>query len=298
MKRTKQFVGQSILIVLLAVCVLCFGVFAQTTACFAAEETSKARSSIGAKEAPAVEDAKIGDQTVEITVTAYDAHKTDATNNALSNALTEFKTKGKAEICKALNDEAKKIDKSYNAEIYEVTDIFDVSATNVTVNNDNKLVVTLATSIATGAKANEIVALNCANGVWTIAPVAIKEGGKIEVTLSALGPVALLKVTEENVAYVKAHPVDESCCKCCGENCPFCKWLCTGTACFCWVVYVAIALLVVLIILAILVGVKKSKEKKLAAEEKIAKETLDFEEEKPEEETETPVETEKPEEKK
>lgn len=60
----------------------------------------------------------------------------------------------------------------------------------------------------------------------------------------------------------------DACCKCCAKGCPFCSFLCKDGKCYCWVMYVVIALAVILVILVVVLVVVKSKAKKVAAAKK------------------------------
>ena len=68
----------------------------------------------------------------------------------------------------------------------------------------------------------------------------------------------------------------DACCKCCVKGCPFCTFLCKDGKCYCWTMYVAIALVAILVALVIALVIVKSRAKKAAAakkEEVVAAET-------------------------
>ena len=58
------------------------------------------------------------------------------------------------------------------------------------------------------------------------------------------------------------------CCKCCVKGCPFCTFLCKDGKCYCWTMYVAIALVAILVALVIALVIVKSRAKKAAAAKK------------------------------
>ena len=96
--------------------------------------------------------------------------------------------------------------------------------------------------------------------------------------MAAAVPKRVVKNREYTEVFTKAEADEikakeaenKSCCECCSENCPFCSFLCKDGKCYCWTMYVVIALAVVFVVLIIVLIVVKSKSKKKGAAKEIA----------------------------
>ena len=60
---------------------------------------------------------------------------------------------------------------------------------------------------------------------------------------------------------VSADDGSEECCSCCSKNCGLCSWLCKNGKCYCYLVYVALAIILVTLIACGVVLIFKYKER-------------------------------------
>lgn len=111
-------------------------------------------------------------------------------------------------------------------------------------------------------------------------------GDSVSFKLPGSGTVIFGGFSQSKADEIKASKGEQEgpCCKCCSENCPFCSFLCKDGKCYCWTMYVVIALAAILVILVIALVIVKAKGKKKAAakeEEIVAVEEKKDEEVKP-----------------
>ena len=124
------------------------------------------------------------------------------------------------------------------------------------VNAANWIVIEPETTVAANGAAN--AAANAA-------------GDSISFKLPGSGTVIFGGFSQSKADEIKAKEAEnKSCCECCSENCPFCSFLCKDGKCYCWTMYVVIALAVVFVVLIIVLIVVKSKSKKKGAAKEIA----------------------------
>ncbi|MBO4538859.1 MAG: hypothetical protein J5781_01170 [Clostridia bacterium] len=96
-------------------------------------------------------------------------------------------------------------------------------------------------------------------------------GDSVSFKIPGSGTVIFGGFSQSKANEIKAQEAKaEPCCKCCSENCPFCSFLCKDGKCYCWTMYVVIALAVVFVVLIIALIVVKSKTKKKAAAKAVA----------------------------
>lgn len=93
--------------------------------------------------------------------------------------------------------------------------------------------------------------------------VSFKIPGSGIVMFGSFSPEEAAKI----YAAIEAQEKD-ACCKCCVKGCPFCTFLCKDGKCYCWTMYVAIALVAILVALVIALVIVKSRAKKAAAAKK------------------------------
>ncbi len=117
---------------------------------------------------------------------------------------------------------------------------------------------------ATGASVWQLINPERAAGAANAA------GDSISFRIPGSGTVMFGGFSQAKADEVKAakEKAEEPCCKCCAKGCPFCSFLCKDGKCYCWTMYVVIALAVVFVVLLIVLIVVKSKDKKKAAAKK------------------------------
>ncbi len=213
-----------------------------------------------------------------------------------------------------LKQEKKEIEKGQisltaKSQLNEIAKSYDADADYESMVYSDPLIVTLTGSAASGAKVtfdlsgyaapvDFVLFKKNGNTNWevvlpeTAAAGAANAAGandSITVRLTGSGSVMFGGFSQAKADEIKAAKPskDGTKCDCCSDNCPFCYYLCKDGKCYCWTMYVVIALAVVFIILIIVLVVVKSKAKKKAAakeeEEIVAAEEKKEEEVKPEE---------------
>lgn len=115
----------------------------------------------------------------------------------LKEAYSEISTKALSEICPALDGAAKKIDASYNADDFVVTDLFDVTITdgyNNTLNSSDSY--TIRIKFNRKAEKGNFVAMHKSNGSWKIVDDANVNIGDSEVAIKfdSLCAIAFLTI--------------------------------------------------------------------------------------------------------
>ena len=242
--------------------------------CAAADTTTP---SVEAKEAPEVEEVVIvsesGEETVvydfSIDVTSYAAAKTDTTVPAevktqVEDAYKEItSTTNLGTLNKDLDKVAKEINSGYTANVFVVSDLFDV-----TVGADIKTALQKGGSVKitfdTNYTEKPVVLHRMENGEWEVidsSKVVLKDG-KVTVTFTSLSPIAFLSVSEEKAA----EP--------------------TPTKSTTWIWIVVIIVVVLVIVLIVLIKGKKKEDgeaEEAPAEEAPAEEAPAEEEPKTEE---------------
>lgn len=222
----------------------------------------------------------------------YDTDKEDlqSVKAEFTQLIKQDRTEAEAvfgkEAVKAMDDAAKEAsddvdsDYTYDHSVMVVTDIVKVELGDilgqvleetgkpVAVTFDVDADVVLFKSAKTGAwKALKIVYKD--SGSQAAAPIKAVSSKKTTVEMDETdGVLVFQKVSADAEKIMKAKeeakPTEEAKCDKCGENCPFCKYLCKDGVCYCWTVYLAIALAVILLILAIALAIVKAKAKKAA----------------------------------
>jgi len=184
--------------------------------CAAADTTTP---SVQAKEAPEVEKVVIVDKSgneteihdYSIDVTSYAAAKTDATVPAevktqVEDAYKEItSTTNLGTLNKDLDKAAKEINSGYTANVFVVSDLFDV-----TVGEDIKTALKNGGSVEitfdTNYTEKPVVLHRMENGKWEVidsSKVVLKDG-KVTVTFTSLSPIAFLSVSEDKAAETPA----------------------------------------------------------------------------------------------
>lgn len=178
-----------------------------------------ATPSVQAKEAPEVEKVVVvdnsGKETVladdSVDVTSYAAAKNDSAVPAevkkqVEEAYKEItSTTNLGTLNKDLDKAAKEIDKGYTANVFVVSDLFDV-----TVGEDIKTALKDGGSVEITFDTNytdkPVVLHRMENGKWEVidsSKVVLKDG-KVTVTFTSLSPIAFLSVSEEKAAETPA----------------------------------------------------------------------------------------------
>lgn len=101
-----------------------------------------------------------------------------------------------------------------------------------------------------------------ANGAMNL---SASEQMTITVKLPGSGTVVFAHYSPKKAEQAKADKEKENkpCCDDC-KDCPFCSFLCKDGKCYCWTMYLVIALCAILIVLVIALIIVKSKAKKIA----------------------------------
>lgn len=226
----------------------------------------------------------------EIALVFFNDKATVQQKSGISQAETEV---AQADLSKAVLDKIDEIAKAiakddtvtHEAIVYEKPFM-------VEVNDNSPVKVTFSTKdIADGV--DFILFKSKATGAWSViepetaANAAMNAGGSdssITVRLPGSGTVVFGHYSQAKADEIKAGKGgNDACCTCCNKNCPFCSFLCKDGKCYCWTMYVVIALCAIFIVLVVVLIVVKSKKKK-AIEAQPVEEIEEETEKKPEEE--------------
>lgn len=178
-----------------------------------------ATPSVQAKEAPEVEKVVVVDKggketeltDTSVSVTSYAAATKDSTVPAevkkqVEEAYKEItSTSNLGTLNKDLDKAAKEIDKGYTANVFVVSDLFDVTVTEevkTALKDGGSVEITFDTNYTD----KPVVLHRMENGKWEVidsSKVVLKDG-KVTVTFTSLSPIAFLSVSEEKAAETPA----------------------------------------------------------------------------------------------
>ena len=216
--------------------------------CAAADTTTP---SVQAKEAPEVEkvvivakdgtETEIADDSVD--VTSYAAAKSDSSvpsevKTQVEEAYKEItSTENLGTLNKDLDKAAKDIKSNYTANVFVVSDLFDVTVTEdvkTALKNGGSVEITFDTNYTE----KPVVLHRMENGKWEVidsSKVVLKDG-KVTVTFTSLSPIAFLSVSAEKAAQEPTTPAKNT------------TWI--------WIVVIIVVVLVIVLIV-LLKGKKK-----------------------------------------
>jgi len=161
------------------------------------------------------------------------------------------------ELDPVLTERARKINKDYLSYVYVVTDVFDITLVDKTEENklysesDRYCRITLSPSFDV-TSVDEVLVIHRSNdGIWKVVPredTTLLGNGDVTVYFDTLCPIAILKVSNTRVANLDDYINGITGRTClCPSWCPFCDYLTVGNICFCFLIPVVIALLIILL---------------------------------------------------
>ena len=235
--------------------------------CAAADTTTP---SVQAKEAPEVEkvvivdksgnETEIADDSVDVTsyaAAAKDSSVPEEVKKEVEEAYKEItSTTNLGTLNKDLDKAAKDIKSNYTANVFVVSDLFDVTVTEdvkTALKNGGSVEITFDTNYTE----KPVVLHRMENGKWEVidsSKVVLKDG-KVTVTFTSLSPIAFLSVSEEKAAETPA----------------------TKSTTWIWIVVIIVVVLVIVLIV-LLKGKKKDggeTAEEAPAEEAPAEETTE-----------------------
>jgi len=168
-------------------------------------------------------------------------------------SIGELNNNGLDEELKA---RAQLINKDFLSYVYVVTDVFDIAL----VDDNDKIRLTedlnycrIKLSPSFDVKSNnEVVVIHrTSEGIWKVVPredTVVTQTGDIVAYFESMCPIAILKVSDTRVARLEDFvngTLDRTCY--CPSWCPFCDYLTIDGICFCWLIPVVFALLIILV---------------------------------------------------
>ncbi len=287
MEKAKKLFGYIVVLVAI-VCLFVAGINVQGIASYAAEEGAiSSVPSISYKGAPKVTDVVVIDEngneeTVDAGLVnvvsikdvqnnptkkkAMEAAKNDAENADFGNKVNE-----------AIDEAAKTLDPEgqYDRTVMIVTNVFEVEMTGelaqkakeggVKVTFQEVADIVLFKGFTQGS---EWEFLEIVDESTPKAAAPLNAGVKRTTTtviMNGSGTVVFEKLSQDAIEKFKQRQQEKDgpCCDDCKEGCVFCKYFCKDGKCYCWTMYLVIALGCILIILLVALIIVKAKAKKV-----------------------------------